>query len=183
MTMRSCERLAGRWRRRGVPAACVLGAALLGACRWTEPAQAGRPAPATPEVTAEAAGVTPDLFAKSRGFRELLEAVRRRGDDLDRREHALAGREAALGALERTLDERRALEAAAAAPGASTGVALAKVYQSMRPDDAAPILDRLDDVTGRAILAGMKERQVAAILAAMSRERAVALTKALAGER
>jgi len=182
--MRSCERLAARWRRRGVLAACVLGAALLGACRWTEPAQAGRPAPATPEVTAEAAGVTPDLFAKSRGFRELLEAVRRRGDDLDRREQALAGREAALGALERTLDERRArLEAAAAAPGASTGVALGKVYQSMHPDDAAPILDRLDDATARAILAGMKERQVAAILAAMSRERAVALTKALAGER
>src|SRR2546425_4853777 len=45
------------------------------------------------------------LFAKSRGFRELLEAVRQRGEELDRREQALATREAAVKALEQRSEE------------------------------------------------------------------------------
>jgi flagellar motility protein MotE (MotC chaperone) len=50
----------------------------------------------------------------------------------------------------------------------------------MRPEDAAPILDRLDDATARSVLGCMKERQIGAILAAMAKDRAVALTKLLA---
>jgi flagellar motility protein MotE (MotC chaperone) len=50
----------------------------------------------------------------------------------------------------------------------------------MKPEEAAPILDRLDDATATSIFACMKERQVGAILALMNKDRAVALTKALA---
>ena len=51
----------------------------------------------------------------------------------------------------------------------------------MRPEEAAPIIDRLDDATATRIFGCMKEKQIGAILAAMNRERAVAVTKALAG--
>ena len=61
------------------------------------------------------------------------------------------------------------------------GVAVTKIYQSMRPEEAAPIIDRLDDATATRIFGCMKEKQIGAILGAMNRERAVAVTKALAG--
>jgi flagellar motility protein MotE (MotC chaperone) len=60
-------------------------------------------------------------------------------------------------------------------------VTVGKIYQSMSPEDAAAILDRLDDATAMSIFAGMRERQIAAILALMDHDRAVALTRALAG--
>jgi flagellar motility protein MotE (MotC chaperone) len=159
---------------------------LLGAWWWTGLAAAERMdrggEPATPAVSAE-------LFAKSRGFRDLLQAVEQRGAELDRRERAVAAREAALKALEAALDEQvvqleRAAPtgpfAAASSEPAGCGVAVTKVYASMKPDEAAPILDRLDDATARTVLGCMKERQIGAILAAMNRDRAVALTRLLA---
>ena len=57
---------------------------------------------------------------------------------------------------------------------------VAKIYESMKAEEAAPILDRMDDTIVREILTHMKERQIGAILAAMSKDRAVAVTKALA---
>ena len=57
---------------------------------------------------------------------------------------------------------------------------VAKIYESMKAEEAAPILDRMDDTIVRDILTHMKERQIGAILAAMSKDRAVAVTKALA---
>jgi flagellar motility protein MotE (MotC chaperone) len=129
-----------------------------------------------------------------RGLREMLAAVAQRNAELDAREKALAEREAALAALEKTI----AAAAAAAAPGgavaqpASGGppgpaaetpvVALTKVYETMKPEEAGAILDRLDDTTARMILAHMKERSIGAILAAMSRDRAVEVTRVLGGE-
>ena len=167
-----------RWAR-VVLASLAVKAIILGAWWWTTVARAER-------AVAEAP-VAADLFAKSRGFRELLEAVRQRGEELDRREQALATREAALKALEQVLaEEAGRVEAGpggVVAAGATTGcaVALTKIYQSMRPEEAAPIIERLDDATAKQIFGCMKEKQIGAILAAMKRERAVAVTKALAG--
>ena len=136
--------------------------------RSTTGAAASAPAP-----------VPEELFEKSRGFRELLEAVERRGAELDRREQAVAGREAALKALEVALgDEVARLEAAPSCGGRA--LAVTKIYASMRPEEAAAIVERLDDATVRLVLGGMNERQIGAILAAMTKERAVALTKRLA---
>jgi flagellar motility protein MotE (MotC chaperone) len=150
----------------------------------------------SPSARAAATPVPGDLFARSRGFRDLLEAVRQRGSDLDEREQALAAREGALKSLEKTLaDEITRLEGlaggggatpppagegvAAAAP-APVAPALTKIYETMKPEEAGPILDRLDDPTLLAIVGRMKERQLGAILAAMNRDRAVTVTQALA---
>jgi hypothetical protein len=124
--------------------------------------------------------------ADGRSFRELLETVRAKADDLDRREAALRVRESGLAATRRLVGSEVArLEGIAKSlgftAGAGEGMSIGKVYEAMTPEEAAPILDRLDDATLRAVLGRMRERQVAAILAAMNPDRAVAVTKAFAG--
>jgi flagellar motility protein MotE (MotC chaperone) len=164
----------------------ALKAGVVGLWWWGSVARAERPA-AVADAAAEA-GVAPDLFARSRGFRELLEAVRRRGEELERREQAVTAREGALRTLEQALVAHveggpavPATPAAAPADAATPcAVAVTKIYQNMRPEEAAPIVDRLDDATARSIFACMKEKQIGAILGAMNRDRAVALTKVLA---
>jgi flagellar motility protein MotE (MotC chaperone) len=150
----------------------------LGAWWWTGGARAEKSAGAS------AARVAPDLFARSRGFRELLAAVEQRGHDLDRREDAVAAREAALNAIAATLGEQveklEPAEEGGGDHGRPCAATVSKVYETMKPEDAAPIIDRLDDATATSIFTCMRERQIAAILALMSHDRAVALTKALA---
>ena len=166
-----------RWVRVGLLAGLAAKAVIVGAWWRTSVARAERPVAEAP--------VAPDLFAKSRGFRELLEAVRQRGEELDRREQTLATREAAVKAMEQALAETAGrVEGGGGAPSGETagcGVAVTKIYQSMRPEEAAPIIDRLDDATATRIFGCMREKQIGAILGAMNRERAVAVTKALAG--
>jgi flagellar motility protein MotE (MotC chaperone) len=143
---------------------------------------------ATPSAAENVAAVETDGTAcgeESRGFHDLLASVRRRAEEVGQREADLKTREASLQALRRaTAAEVTRLEDVAKTLGitgqSGTGVVMPKVYESMRPEDAAPILDRLDDTTLRALLGRMHEKQVGAILAAMSRERAVAVTKLLA---
>jgi len=157
-----------------VPAAAlaVLLAALVAGSRWRrDVARAGEPA--KPEGVA--AGVDADLFARSKGFREVLESVRERGEQLARRERELAAREAALRAREGLAT----FERGTSAPNGPCSTGVARVYQSMSADDAAPIVDGLDDATAKSIFACLTPRQVGGILAAMNRDRAVALTRAL----
>ena len=136
---------------------------------------------------AAGAALPSDLVARSRGFRDLLEAVRQRGSDLEQREQTVAARESALKTLEKTLaGEVTRLEALTktdgGTPGApsAAGVPVTKVYESMKPDEAGPIFDKLDDQVALGILSRMKERQIGAILAAMNRDRAVVMTRLLA---
>jgi flagellar motility protein MotE (MotC chaperone) len=171
----------------------VLGTWWWGAIAWAE-----RPAAAA-EAKGEkggdkAGGVAPDKLAESRGFRELLEAVQKRAADLDQRDQAMAARQATLRTLEKTVGDQVArLETltkpaggkggaeALGAPAAGSPAGVTKIYESMKPEEAAPILDKMDDTTVKGILASMKERQIGALLAAMNRDRAVAVTKVLAG--
>ena len=204
-----------RWMRGVVLVGLAVKAVVLGVWCGGSVARAERSAPpaaATPAATG-AAVVSDDLFARSRGFRDLLEAVRERGLELEKREAAVAAREAALKGLEATLGERVGgglapvppvpAPSAASAPGTSApaaaasasaatagstppqagacGVIVTKIYQAMKPEEAAPIFDRLDDATAMTIFGCMKEKQIGAILAVMSKDRAVALTRVLAG--
>ncbi len=166
---------------------------VLGLWCWDSVAHAERQTKPT-DAVAETALVPSDLLARSRGFHDLLDAVRQRGQELDEREQAVKARAAAVDALEKTVAEEVArLEALvggkgapapaaeAAAPAAGVAADITKIYESMKAEEAAPILDRLDDATATAILGRMKQKQIGAILAAMNRDRAVALTKALAG--
>jgi flagellar motility protein MotE (MotC chaperone) len=169
-----------------VLAGIVLKVALIGSWWWsvTRPAYAAREgADPSPDLPSE-------LLERTRGFHDLLDAVRQRGADLDQREQSVAAREATLKALEKTIaDEVTRLESLtksatpASSPGGAPTVGVTKVYESMKAEEAAPILDKLDDATALGILGRMKERQVGAILAAMNRDRAVELTRALSGTR
>jgi flagellar motility protein MotE (MotC chaperone) len=155
-----------------------LGTTLLGAGAETAHAAAPAAEPADP--------VEGSCAFDGRGFRDLLQAVRTKSDELDRRETELRAREAGLTAMRRAVSgEVARLEGVAKTLGITetqgAGVSIAKIYESMSPAEAAPILERLDDRTLRAVLARMRDRQVAAILAAMDRDRAVAVTKAFAG--
>jgi len=164
---------------RGLALVAVASAALkLGALAfaWNATAVAAQP------VTTRA---DTQCGADGRSFRELLETVRAKSDELARRESALRTRESGLAATRRIVGtEVTRLEGIAKALGVTSGageaMSIGKVYEAMTPEEAAPILDRLDDVTLRAVLSRMRERQVAAILAAMNPERAVAVTKAFA---
>jgi flagellar motility protein MotE (MotC chaperone) len=156
--------------------AFVLGVAILGG--WW----AARAAATGAEPRAEA----PAIAGTDEGFRKLLDEVRRRSAELDRRDREVTERAAALESLEEAV-----AESLSGSP-ARTGVedvggcrlrgGVTRIYENMRPEEAAQILDQLDDETLRVIFARMEPKQIGAIVASMSRERAVAFTKTLASD-
>jgi flagellar motility protein MotE (MotC chaperone) len=125
---------------------------------------------------------------------EVLENLTRRREELERRSQALAMREKLLAATEKSIDakinELKKLEARISAmvkqhdkEAESQLKSLVKVYESMKPKDAARIFEQLDmdillDVTAR-----MREAKMAPVLAAMKSEKAKALTVQLATRR
>lgn len=58
---------------------------------------------------------------------------------------------------------------------------VARVYQAMKPREAAAVFERLDPMLQVRIASQMRERSVASVMAAMSPQAASALTAALAG--
>ncbi len=123
--------------------------------------------------------------------RALLEALEHRQTELDAREREVTSREERLALYEKDVTakvasleeiEKRLSARAKAATQAVDAAAesLAKIYGAMKPESAAPILDRLDDPTVLTIFRRMKEKQVGEILPLMTRDRAIALTQALA---
>lgn len=173
-----------RWIRVGVVASLMLKAVVL-ATWWTAGiARAEREQPKN--AAALEAAVPSELIRRSRGFLDLLDAAKTRSLELEKREETIRAREAAMRSLEQLLAGAAAkLETLAPAGGAAgpngepCGASLTRIYQTMKPEEAGPILDRLDDATVKAIFGCMKEKQIGALLAAMNRERAVALTKAM----
>jgi len=151
----------------------------------TKPAAAGGASTTTAAVDPKAA-----LGAAHPDTRTLLEALERRQAELDAREREIASKEERLALYEKDVTakvasleeiEKRLSTRAKAATQAVDAAAesLAKIYGTMKPEAAAPILDRLDDPTVLTIFSRMKEKQVGEILPLMTRERAIALTQAL----
>ncbi len=58
---------------------------------------------------------------------------------------------------------------------------LSKVYSSMNPTEAAPLIEQLDVTIALALLERMSEKRVAQILALMNNDRALMITKMLSG--
>ena len=165
----------------GGPSALASGAAAGGAA--AAPPAAAPPSGAS-DVKSGAAAVHPDV-------RTLLTALEQRQNELDARERDIKSREDRLALYEKDVTskvtnleeiEKRLSARAKAASQAVDAAAesLAKIYGAMKPSDAAPILDRLDDPTVLTIFRRMKEKQVGEILPLMTRDRAIALTQALA---
>ena len=155
--------------------ALVLGVAILGGWWASRAAATG--------TVVRASGPTISA-ADDEGFRKLLDELRRRTAEIELREREVTQRAAALESLEAAVGESLgALQAQDGGAGScrfSGGVT--RIYESMRPEEAARILDQLDDETLRRVFARMDPKQIAAIMASMSRERAVAFTKTLAGD-
>jgi flagellar motility protein MotE (MotC chaperone) len=127
----------------------------------------------------------------SRSMAELLDSVSRRQVELEAREKTLGEREQQLALYEKDvsgklselekLEQRLQADAAQAkASDREAADSLAKVYAAMKPGDAAPILDKLDDATVLRIFRGMRAKQIGEILPLMSSDKAVLLTRSLA---
>ncbi len=122
---------------------------------------------------------------------ELYKELTARREDMDRREKAMATREALLEAGERELDQKlRELTALRTeiegllkkqSDEENTRVqSLVKIYEGMKPGDAARIFNTLDMDVLIQVMTIMSERKAGAILAEMDPERARTITILLA---
>lgn len=139
-------------------------------------------------------GMAEQATAFSSSEIELLQSLAKRRDALDGREKDIAMREALLKAAEQEIDSKlkelaklkTEMEELIGKQGKEEEArvqSLVKIYENMKPADAARIFDQLDmrillDVVGR-----MKERKVSPVLANMSPEKAKDITTQLAEER
>jgi flagellar motility protein MotE (MotC chaperone) len=158
------------------------------------------PAPAETTKTAEAekpadAPKTSDLAGDpatmSKAEIELLQSLSQRRAQLDDRARDLDMREKVLAATEGRIDEKiselKALQAKIDGMVQQHDTkeeeqlaSLVKVYESMKPKDAARIFDQLDMAILLSVAERMKETKMAAVLAEMSSPAAKALTVELA---
>ena len=164
------------------------GAAQASAPRAAPPAAAAQPSPAMPPAVPPA--MPPGMTAEETAERAVLESLRARRLEIERRGEEVAQRELLLGAAERRMGERleelRALQGRlertqqARSEREEAGIRqLVRVYEAMRPRDAATILDDLDMPILLQVLDRMREAKAAPVLAAMRPERARAATAEL----
>lgn len=115
--------------------------------------------------------------------RDRTAAAQRR--KLEMREQAVRASEARLaGQVKQQQAEAAAAPAAgsAGAPGAQVPYDnLARIYQTMKPNRAGPIFEKLDIEVQKQVATRMRERATAQIMANMSPGAAVELSMALAG--
>lgn len=154
--------------------------------------------PTVPTVPAAAPGppATADVSDPSSPPAEykLLEQLKRRREELDRREARLNAQSEVLAAAElrlrARLDELGALQNRLEAlrtqqqqEDRDRWQDLVKVYAEMKPRDAAAIFDLLDPQTMTEVLDRMDDRKASGILAAMTPERARVATQLLVRRR
>jgi flagellar motility protein MotE (MotC chaperone) len=124
----------------------------------------------------------------------VLQQLAQRRAELDKREAELSQREVLMEAAEKRMDEKivklqsleQTIDGNAQKQDQQTDErvkSLVKIYEAMKPQDAARIFEQLDmpvllDVVGR-----MRELKVAPVLAAMDPTKARAVTLALAERR
>ena len=123
--------------------------------------------------------------------RTILMGLRRRREALDSRAHQLDLREAEITAADRQLEERvqqlsklqeklEGLEASRKHHSEENWSGLVKVYEAMKPRDAASIFDSLDMQVLLQVIDRMQDRRAAPVLAAMQPDRARLVTQMLA---
>jgi flagellar motility protein MotE (MotC chaperone) len=152
------------------------------------------PGSAPDPIRRPAAGSPPAEPPVSDSERALLLDLRHRRDELDARDAALASREAVLAAAEKRLSDRvdelkalqgklEALEVARKQRDEANWGGLVKLYESMKPRDAATIFNDLDMPVLLQVVDRMKDAKAAPVLAAMQPERARQVTAQLAALR
>jgi flagellar motility protein MotE (MotC chaperone) len=156
-------------------------------------------APAAPQASATdkpADAPSPSVSAEtgqaqSKGEADVLRGLSDRRGELDARENEISLREQLLAATQRQVDEKIAelkqiqskLDAMLAQRDEAQKAqlaALVKMYENMKPPDAAKIFEKLDRRILADVAGGMKPAKVGAILAAMDPVKAQELTALLA---
>lgn len=185
---------------RGEPASVITVARAAGP---EAPASSGKPAanPAQPKQPAaqppQAADIPPVADGPApmtEGEKAVLLDLRARREQLDAREAALANRESMLAAAEKKLTAQigelqalqqrlEALDASRTQQETAAWQGLVKVYEDMKPRDAAAIFNDLGMPVLLSVIDRMKETKAAAILAAMVPEKARDVTTQLALKR
>lgn len=178
------------------PAALIAAAWAAGpepppAAAKSAPRPAEAPMPPVPGGGIAGAAVTEGPPPVSDAERAVLLELRDRRRELDVREAAMASRELMLSAAETKLSARveelqtlqkklESLDATHKQQEDAAWQGLVKVYETMKPRDAAVIFNDLGMPVLLAVVDRMKEAKAAAILAAMTPEKARDLTMQLA---
>jgi flagellar motility protein MotE (MotC chaperone) len=145
----------------------------------------GEPQPAASSPPAEAPPPVSD------SERVLLQDLRERRKELDARAAAVTARESLMAATEQKLNARVAqlqtlqkqlegLDAAQKAKEEAGWQGLVKLYEAMKPKDAATIFNDLQMPVLLQVLDRMKDAKAAAVMAAMSPDKARDVTTELA---
>lgn len=164
----------------------------------TEAAQPATPAEAPVNGNGNAAAAPPPIPGgtgdMSQSEKDLLNRLQERRLSLDARESALDRREALLKAgedqIERKVTEMRTLQSTIQGllrqyneQEDAKMRSLVKIYENMKPKDAARIFEQLDMAILLEVVERMKEQKVAPILAEMDPSKARLLTSELAQRR
>ena len=147
-----------------------------------------------PQTGAGQGGTAVDPILFSRSEIELLQELSRRRDELDQREQTLVQKEGLLAAAEQRIDKKIAeLDAIRSdieglikkydEQEEAEVQRLVKIYEAMKPKDAARIFDQLEMHILLQVVERMAERRVAPILADMNPRRANELTSEIASRR
>jgi flagellar motility protein MotE (MotC chaperone) len=158
------------------------------------PEQAVAAAPAAPSPGDKPAESKPAIEigqAQNKGEADVLHGLSDRRDELDARENELVLREQLLAATQKQVDEKIAelkeiqskLDTMLAQRDDAQKAqltALVKMYENMKPADAAKIFEKLDRRILADVAGGMKPAKVGAVLAAMETAKAQELTALLA---
>lgn len=147
-----------------------------------------------PEASSEVADLPDDPLLLTDEEIDLLQRLGERRTEIDRRAAALEQRGALLEAAETRIDEKIieleslkvTLESLLIQHDEQEErqlLSLVKIYESMKPKDAARIFEELDMVVLLEVIERMKERKTAPILAQMNPRRAKTITIELAQRR
>lgn len=179
------------------------------AAKSTPPSKPGAPQASPPAAQAKAAdsklaaasAASPagaaqavDPLSMSPSEVELLQKLSARRAELDKRASEISQREVLLQAAEKRIDDKIAkLQSLEKDIGGIVDKkseeeqarikSLVKIYETMKPRDAARIFEQLDMPVLLDVVENMKERSAAPILAAMDPGKAKAVTLALAERR
>jgi flagellar motility protein MotE (MotC chaperone) len=173
------------------PAAAPPAAAQPATAQPAPPAPAAAATPAAPVVAAKPPSDPPPPPPVSDAERALLQDLRQRRTELDSREAAITMRENVLASAEKRISARveeltglqkrlESLEASRRERDEANWAGLVKVYETMKPRDAAAIFNDLDMAVLLPVLDRMKESKAAPVLAAMQPDRARLVTADLA---
>jgi flagellar motility protein MotE (MotC chaperone) len=157
-------------------------------------ASSGTTGAATPAAVpaGQATEGEPPIFTQNEV--DVLEKLAARRTALDARERDVAARENLIKAAEERIDkkiaEMKAVQADVKAMLQKIDAeddaklkSLVKVYETMKPKDAARIFEQLDMPVLLGVVSNMKEQKLAAIMEVMDAAKAKALTDALAARR